>query len=125
MRALLRKLKEAPLFQKHSEVTLTMARPSADAPPKPRKVAAGTLVVRTAQPLGVLASYLLEPRSEDGLTTWNFFDRGLTENREFPVLRVVSRAAMPLKPLLTKTRSENEKRRPANNETCIRAFFGQ
>jgi len=97
------KIEKAPrLFQKHSEVTLTMARPSADAPPKPRKVAAGTLVVRTAQPLGVLASYLLEPRSEDGLTTWNFFDSGLTEKREFPVLRVVSRAAMPLKPLLTK-----------------------
>ena len=39
-----------------------------------RMVPAGTLVVKTAQPLGTLAVVLLEPRSEDGLATWNFFD---------------------------------------------------
>ena len=44
-------------------------------------VTAGTLVVRTAQPLGNLAVYLLEPRSEDGLATWNFFDEGLKDRR--------------------------------------------
>jgi hypothetical protein len=27
-----------------------------------------------AQPLGNLAFYLLEPQSDDGLVTWNFFD---------------------------------------------------
>jgi hypothetical protein len=38
---------------------------------------AGTIVVRTAQPLGNLAAYLLEPQSNDGLVFWNFFDRYL------------------------------------------------
>jgi dipeptidyl-peptidase 4 len=94
------KIEKAPrAFQKHNEVTLTMAQP---AMAQPRKVPAGTRVVRTAQPLGMLASYLLEPRSEDGLATWNFFDSGLAENREFPVLRMVSSVAMPLKPLSAK-----------------------
>ena len=51
-------------------------------------VPAGTLVVRTAQPLGTLAVYLLEPRSEDGLATWNFFDAGLKPGGDFPVLRL-------------------------------------
>ena len=36
---------------------------------------AGAVVVRTAQPLGSLAAYLLEPESDDGLFVWNFFDR--------------------------------------------------
>jgi len=35
----------------------------------------GTLVVRTAQPLGRLAAYLLEPESDDGLLVWNLFDK--------------------------------------------------
>jgi hypothetical protein len=40
-----------------------------------RDFRAGTYVVRTAQPLGALAAYLLEPESDDGLLVWNFFDR--------------------------------------------------
>jgi hypothetical protein len=36
---------------------------------------AGTFLVPTAQPLGNLAAYLLEPESDDGLFVWNFFDR--------------------------------------------------
>lgn len=42
-----------------------------------RKFAAGTVVVRTGQPLGCLAAGLLEPESDDGLVAWNFFDRRL------------------------------------------------
>jgi dipeptidyl-peptidase-4 len=38
---------------------------------------AGTILVRTAQPLGTLAAYLLEPESDDGLAVWNFFDRDI------------------------------------------------
>ncbi len=45
-------------------------------------------MVPTAQPLGDLAVYLLEPRSEDGLATWNFFDAELTVGGDFPVLRL-------------------------------------
>ena len=53
-----------------------------------RTVPSGTLVVRSAQPLGTLAALLLEPQSEDGLCTWNFFDSVLAEDRDFPVLRL-------------------------------------
>jgi len=38
---------------------------------------AGTFVIRTNQPLGNLAVYLLEPQADDGLLYWNFFDRYL------------------------------------------------
>jgi hypothetical protein len=41
------------------------------------KFPAGTIIVRTAQPLANLAAYLLEPQSNDGLVTWNFLDRYL------------------------------------------------
>src|SRR4030095_10026455 len=40
-------------------------------------VPAGSLLVRTKQPLGRLVFYLLEPESDDGLTTWNYFDSAL------------------------------------------------
>lgn len=42
-----------------------------------REFPRGTLLVRTAQPLGRLAAYLLEPESDDGLLVWNFFDRDI------------------------------------------------
>ena len=54
-----------------------------------RQVPAGTLMVPTAQPLGALAVTLLEPRSEDGLATWNFFDSELQQGHDFPVARLV------------------------------------
>jgi hypothetical protein len=56
-------------FQKHQTLTLTGSW-SAGAQTLP----AGTIVVRTKQPSARLAFYLLEPRSDDGLFTWNFFD---------------------------------------------------
>jgi hypothetical protein len=54
---------------------------------------AGTVLVRTAQPLGLVAFYLLEPLSDDGLTTWNFFDPRLKTGADFPVLRVPAAGA--------------------------------
>jgi len=52
---------------------------------------AGTAIVRLDQPLGRLAFYLLEPRSDDGLTTWNFLDQALQENEEtYPIVRAMS-----------------------------------
>ena len=53
-----------------------------------RTFPAGTALIRTSQPLGTLAVYLLEARSEDGLAAWNYFDEELGNGREFPVLRV-------------------------------------
>lgn len=48
----------------------------------------GSFLVSTAQPLGALAVFLLEPESEDGLTTWNVFDPFLRPGEEHPVLRL-------------------------------------
>jgi len=82
-------------FQGHLEATLlgTWGR-AAD-----RELPAGTLVVRAGQPLGVLITYLLEPESDDGLATWNVFDRFLPDGRgEYPVVRVVQRPSAPLSP---------------------------
>jgi hypothetical protein len=66
---------------------------------------AGTIVVRTAQPLGYLAAYLLEPQSNDGLTYWNFFDRYLVPQWEmgfnpFPVCKVLNKTELVTKPAI-------------------------
>ena len=50
-------------------------------------VPAGSLVIHTKQPLGRLVFYLLEPESDDGLTTWNFFDEALNVGATHPVLK--------------------------------------
>nr|MDQ3082301.1 hypothetical protein [Gemmatimonadota bacterium] len=50
----------------------------------------GSLIVRTSQPLGILAAYLLEPQSDDGLATWNYFDATARPGAEFPVLRTLT-----------------------------------
>jgi dipeptidyl-peptidase-4 len=57
---------------------------------------AGTLVIRTAQPLANLAAYLLEPQSNDGLLTWNFLDRYLVPQwgmgyNPYPVYKVIDK----------------------------------
>jgi hypothetical protein len=49
---------------------------------------AGWYLLRTDQPLGLLASYLLEPASEDGMVTWNFLDRELHAHARYPILRL-------------------------------------
>jgi hypothetical protein len=49
--------------------------------------AAGWYLVRTDQTLGLLAAYLLEPASEDGVVTWNLLDAGLSPGRPYPILR--------------------------------------
>ncbi len=76
-------------FQNHQLVTV-------DATPRgeSRSVPAGTLLVRTGQPLGSLAVYFLEPQSEDGLCTWNFFDDVLKEGQDYPVFRLLRPAAL-------------------------------
>ena len=50
-------------------------------------VPVGSLLVPTKQPLGRLVFYLLEPESDDGLTTWNFFDEALKPGGVHPVLK--------------------------------------
>ena len=49
----------------------------------------GAYLVRTAQPLGLLAAYLLEPESDDGLVSWNFLDAFLEPQKVFPIYKVM------------------------------------
>ena len=51
-------------------------------------IAIGSYVAFTDQPLAVLLGYLLEPLSDDGLTTWNFFERAIREGSHHPVARI-------------------------------------
>jgi len=58
-----------------------------------REFPAGTLFISLAQPLGRVASYLLEAESDDGLLVWNFFDRYLvpqwrSQPQSYPVYRL-------------------------------------
>lgn len=73
-------------FQTHREVKLDV-----ESKRERRTIPEGSFIVSTAQPLGTLAVYLLEPQSEDGLVTWNFFDDVIATGKEFPILRVRSR----------------------------------
>jgi zinc carboxypeptidase len=56
---------------------------------------AGWYLLRTDQSLGVLASYLLEPASEDGVLTWNLLDRELQPGARYPILRLRSSPRVP------------------------------
>ncbi|HEX6434419.1 MAG TPA: M14 family metallopeptidase [Gemmatimonadales bacterium] len=73
------------LFEGHRPVRLEgQWRPQ----PIDSMVPAGWFLVRTDQPLGTLAAYLLEPASEDGVVTWNLLDRELGVGSAYPILRV-------------------------------------
>jgi dipeptidyl-peptidase-4 len=76
-------------FQGHHLATVSVESSSVI-----RRVPAGTLVVRTAQKLGSLAAYLLEPEAEDGLCAWNFLDGQLAVGADYPVLRVPGPVAL-------------------------------
>jgi choline dehydrogenase-like flavoprotein len=55
----------------------------------PQALAAGDYLVPADQPLAALALVLLDPEADDGLVTWNVWDRALRPGADFPVLRVV------------------------------------
>ncbi len=84
----------AVVFQKHRPVTLEVRSRK-----EKRRIEAGTLLVKTAQPLGGLAAYLLEPQAADGLVTWNFFDDGLAVGKDFPVVRLPAEVKLLSTPL--------------------------
>jgi dipeptidyl-peptidase-4 len=74
-----------PLFEGHRTL---QAEGSWATRPDDTRFGAGWALVRTRQPLGVLAAYLLEPASEDGVVTWNLLDRELVVGGTYPILRV-------------------------------------
>jgi hypothetical protein len=83
-------------FQGHNETTVRGHWLA----PRTITLESGSYVVRTSQPLGALAVYLLEPESDDGLVTWNTLDSALQRGAEFPVVRLPalpagSRRAVP------------------------------
>jgi hypothetical protein len=73
------------LFQGHRALTV-----DGDYRSEAREVPAGWYFVPTSQPLGILVFTLLEPEMLDGLTSWNYFDRGLTADQDAPVLKLMS-----------------------------------
>ena len=54
--------------------------------PKRQELPLGTLIVPANQRLAMLAAMMLEPLSEDSLSSWNFFEKAT--DTHYPVLRV-------------------------------------
>jgi hypothetical protein len=69
-------------FEKHQERTVTGRYETSE-----RTMPAGTYRIPMNQPLARLAFYLLEPRSNDGLLTWNFLDDALKNSEIYPIVR--------------------------------------
>jgi hypothetical protein len=76
-------------FQGHSETTIegVWRKDRVEFP-------AGSYVVRVIPPLSSLIFYLLEPESDDGLTTWNFFDSLLEKGKLHPVYKLMKDARL-------------------------------
>ena len=55
--------------------------------PVERMIPAGSYRVSMNQPLARLAFYLIEPRSNDGLLSWNFVDDTLKGSASYPITR--------------------------------------
>jgi hypothetical protein len=70
-------------YQGHQELVLAGTWSA----PTNLQLPAGTLLVPATQRFARLAATLLEPESEDSLSTWNFFEA--TTGDHYPVLRVV------------------------------------
>jgi hypothetical protein len=79
-------------FQGHNEVKLKGQYIA-----EKTTIPAGTRIVRLAQPLGLLAAYLLEPESDDGLTNWNFMDPWLEVGKPAPVRKIMANVKMSVK----------------------------
>ena len=72
----------AQAFENHRERTIT-----GKYQPDNRIIPAGTWRVATNQPLGRLVFYLLEPRSNDGVLTWNVLDQPMGSSTVYPIVR--------------------------------------
>jgi dipeptidyl aminopeptidase/acylaminoacyl peptidase len=76
--------KDQPDFQAHKPKKFEVAEETFEWVPQ-----SGWLVP-TQQPLGALATYLLEPHADDSLAFWNFFDPSLQAESDYPVIRLAS-----------------------------------
>lgn len=75
----------ARAFQGHREASVTGRWQE-----RSRTIPAGSFYVPLGSSLDLLAVLLLEPRSDDGLLTWNHFDSALGRGREAPVARLLA-----------------------------------
>ena len=76
--------KSGRAFQGHQEVKLKGRTEKATL-----KFPAGSLLVRTAQPLRPLVFYLLEAESDDGFVNWNFLDDYLEKGKTYPIYKLM------------------------------------
>ena len=81
-------------FQKHRMVQATSQQRQ-----EKTKIAKGSYIVRTAQPLGRLLAYMLECESDDGMVFWNFFDDALAVDKDYPVFRIDTPTEIKTKPV--------------------------
>ena len=56
---------------------------------------AGSYLVRTAQPLGLLLFQLLEPESLDGVVAWNLLDQQLKPSGIYPIFKCHETISVP------------------------------
>jgi hypothetical protein len=66
---------------------------------RPVTLAAGTYIVRVAQPLGVLSMYLLEPESDDGIVAWDVGGRSSGASGTAPVIRLATAPSAAMTPV--------------------------
>ncbi len=82
--------RSARVFQRHREVLLDGRWVEGRT-----TVEVGAWIVPAAQPAAALAAVLLEPESDDGLTTWNVFDASLRVGQPHPVQRLLGPLPTP------------------------------
>lgn len=75
--------KAARAFQGHAEVKL-----KGHAQKETINFPAGSILVRTTQPLASLIFYLLEAESDDGFVRWNFLDAYLEKGKTYPIYKL-------------------------------------
>jgi hypothetical protein len=76
--------RSARSFEGHNEVSLAGTFETEEI-----ELPAGTIFVRTAQPLGRLAAYLLEPETDDGFVTWNYLDEYVGAGKIYPIRKIM------------------------------------
>ena len=81
-------------FQKHKMIRIESERSA-----QKQTIPAGMFVVRTGQPLGRLACYMLESQSDDGFAFWNFLDDSLEVGKPYPIWSIAKPVELPLEPV--------------------------
>lgn len=79
-------------FQGHQQITLKGSAKS-----ETLTFPAGSILVRTAQPLATLAFYLLEAESDNGFVNWNFLDAYLEKGKTYPIYKLMKDAGVASK----------------------------